>query len=288
MNTSPSTRKRSTLLIVDAQKTQSLTVNTFLLYAIKPLLLFLSFLTVILAIALSYFVLHYLDGVNKNQSLQSEVNHLKNATSSEVEAKISALEESETAIIKLQTYLKERGVDVNPVSFKRQETGINNAAGGPEIELAKPIPYIGSFSEQTNTLLTIAQSIPLGRPHHGEQTSGFGYRANPFTGRGAEFHGGLDFRGTYGEPVYTTATGKVSYANRMGGYGLLVIVQHNGGYETRYAHLNEIDVKVGDKVTVGQQIGKLGSSGRSTGPHLHYEVRQHGERLDPANFLNLS
>jgi murein DD-endopeptidase MepM/ murein hydrolase activator NlpD len=98
-------------------------------------------------------------------------------------------------------------------------------------------------------------------------------------------HTGIDFRGTAGEPVRATAAGTVTAAGWSGGYGRMVEVEHANGVSTRYGHLSEIDVKVGQPIRLGQVVGRLGSTGRSTGPHLHYETRVDGEAVDPEKFL---
>jgi murein DD-endopeptidase MepM/ murein hydrolase activator NlpD len=107
---------------------------------------------------------------------------------------------------------------------------------------------------------------------------------DPFLDRPA-MHPGVDLRGEVGEPVHATANGRVTMAGRDGGYGNMVELNHGNGLATRFGHLSEIDVKVGQEVRVGQVIGKVGSTGRSTGPHLHYECRINGEVVDPQKFL---
>jgi murein DD-endopeptidase MepM/ murein hydrolase activator NlpD len=128
--------------------------------------------------------------------------------------------------------------------------------------------------------------VPYRKPVIGEVefTSGFGVRSDPFLGRPA-MHTGLDFRASMGDPVRVTANGKVASSGWAGGYGRMVEVDHGNGLSTRYGHLSEINVKVGDVVKIGQVIGAVGSTGRSTGPHLHYETRIDGEAVDPQKFL---
>ena len=99
-------------------------------------------------------------------------------------------------------------------------------------------------------------------------------------------HTGIDFRGTMGEPIHVTASGTVTSAGWSGGYGNMIEVEHGNGLATRYGHLSAIDVRVGQVVRIGQVIGRLGSTGRSTGPHVHYETRVNGEAVNPAKFLN--
>jgi murein DD-endopeptidase MepM/ murein hydrolase activator NlpD len=98
-------------------------------------------------------------------------------------------------------------------------------------------------------------------------------------------HAGIDFRGSHGEPVRATAAGRVTHAGSMGGYGLMVDIDHGNGLSTRYAHLSRIEVVEGDMVRLGQRVGRVGSTGRSTGPHLHYETRVHGDAVDPMRFV---
>lgn len=129
-------------------------------------------------------------------------------------------------------------------------------------------------------------AVPLRKPIIGDVdlSSGFGVRTDPFLGRPA-MHSGLDFRSEAGDPVRATANGVVETAGWSGGYGKLVEIDHGNGYSTRYGHLSEIDVRVGQQIKIGQIIGKVGSTGRSTGPHLHYETRIDGDAVDPQKFL---
>lgn len=115
-------------------------------------------------------------------------------------------------------------------------------------------------------------------------TSSFGYRRDPFTGRGAR-HSGIDFKGPYGSPIYAAAAGEVSFAGWKSGYGKTVEITHANGLMTRYAHLSKISATVGQDVNAGATIGGLGSTGRSTGPHLHFEVRINNVAVDPRPFL---
>lgn len=122
-------------------------------------------------------------------------------------------------------------------------------------------------------------------PVVGRLESGLGGRRNPFGGRGYEYHEGQDIDAAYGAPVEAAATGKVIMAGWQRGYGNVVYIDHGGGLTTRYGHLSAIDVGVGQQVTRGQAIGKVGSTGRSTGPHLHYEVRINNQPVNPRKYL---
>ena len=127
--------------------------------------------------------------------------------------------------------------------------------------------------------------IPSIWPVNGKLESGLGARRNPFGGRGLEYHEGQDIDSARGTPVQVAASGRVIIAGRQRGYGNVVYVDHGAGLSTRYGHLSEIDVSVGQSVTRGQTIGLVGSTGRSTGPHLHYEVRINNQPVDPRPYL---
>jgi murein DD-endopeptidase MepM/ murein hydrolase activator NlpD len=118
-------------------------------------------------------------------------------------------------------------------------------------------------------------------------TSSFGFRYDPFHGRGAQ-HAGLDMAGAHGEPIYAAAAGRVVRAERYGAYGNTVDIDHGRGILTRYAHLSAINVSVGDRVDIGERIAAMGSTGRSTGTHLHYEVRIDGQPVNPRPFIESS
>ncbi len=131
------------------------------------------------------------------------------------------------------------------------------------------------------------RDVPVRKPVAGEidETSPFGVREDPFLHEPA-MHTGIDIRGEPGEAVHATAAGRVSIAGWDGGYGNLVEINHGNGLATRYGHLSRIEVRVGEEVRIGQTIGLIGSTGRSTGPHLHYETRVDGEPVNPEKFLD--
>jgi len=121
-----------------------------------------------------------------------------------------------------------------------------------------------------------AVPLPVGQA----VTSAFGWRADPLTGEG-RFHKGVDVRAAYGQQIPAVANGTVVSAGPAGDYGLSVVIEHGSGIRTRYAHLSEVKVKAGEAVALGQDIGRVGNSGRSTGPHLHFEVLAGGRPVDP-------
>lgn len=116
-------------------------------------------------------------------------------------------------------------------------------------------------------------------------TSGFGSRVNPFDNYSSDWHPGIDIADNYGAPVYASASGVVESAGWYGGYGRYIKIAHDYGYETAYGHLSSIGVKAGEYVEKGQVIGRVGSSGYSTGPHLHFEVIQYGQQVNPSELI---
>ena len=170
------------------------------------------------------------------------------------------------------------------------------AVGGPFVPVK--LPVAGQSFERAVTAVSIVRAyadklnaslinVPLHAPVTGEidETSPFGVRVDPFLHVPA-MHTGIDFRGEMGEPIHATAAGTVTMAGWSGGYGNMVEVNHGNGLATRYGHLSKIDVTVGQSIRLGQVIGRLGSTGRSTGPHVHYETRVDGEAVNPSKFLD--
>ncbi|MCX5519202.1 peptidoglycan DD-metalloendopeptidase family protein [Kaistia defluvii] len=161
----------------------------------------------------------------------------------------------------------------------------------PKGTISSPASFKADVATLTNQfdrlakLRQIALALPLKRPlEDADISSGFGTRRDPFLGRLAT-HTGIDFRAMSGLPARTVNAGKVVAAAFNGGYGNCVDVDHGNGVITRYGHLRSISVKVGERVVAGQKIGTVGSTGRSTGPHLHYEIRIDGEPIDPMIYL---
>ena len=140
-----------------------------------------------------------------------------------------------------------------------------------------------SVANRNAALMAIPSRRPVERARMG---SAFGNRVDPFN-RHLAFHSGVDFSIPTGAPVLAAAGGKVRFADRQGGYGKLLEIDHGNGLVTRYAHLSRFHVQVGELVTPGQRIAEVGSTGRSTGPHLHFEVLHHGRFADPQRFLAL-
>lgn len=158
--------------------------------------------------------------------------------------------------------------------------------GAGNVNFERQLSRVSASRAQTEKLTQVLAHVPYRKPVTGpvEFSSGFGVRTDPFLGRPA-MHTGLDFRASTGEPARVTANGRVVKAGWHGGYGRMVEVDHGNGLTTRYGHLSAIRVKIGETVRIGQTIGDVGSTGRSTGPHLHYETRINGDAVDPQRFL---
>jgi murein DD-endopeptidase MepM/ murein hydrolase activator NlpD len=179
--------------------------------------------------------------------------------------------------------------------------GRGGALGGPLIDAKDPralaaiLDVDEDFARRVQSAATdlsdlrglsdTAQIMPLRRPaENTSESSGFGVRLDPFTGRPA-FHSGQDFAGAFLDPVEATGPGIVSFTGVRSGYGNTVEIDHGHGFKTRYAHLESIFVAVGQQVALGQKLGAMGSTGRSTGPHLHYEVWVNGRAQNPMRFV---
>jgi len=157
-------------------------------------------------------------------------------------------------------------------------------------QLAADIEAREQQLEVLETLMTnrkLRKEVAIaGRPvTWGWLSSRFGRRTDPFTGRPA-WHAGVDFAGKEGADIVSVGAGVVTWAGDRYGYGMMVEVNHGGGITTRYAHAEEVDVSVGDIVKQGQVLAKMGSTGRSTGPHVHFEVRKNGKPIDPARYVS--
>ena len=181
-----------------------------------------------------------------------------------------------------------RKLNLDPASMTRQA---QQAMGGPFEALTGAdnidprFERLGLSLARMAVLERVLDGIPQVVPASVENiTSGFGYRRDPFNGRGA-MHAGIDFRGATGSPILAAAEGRITFAGAKSGYGQAIEITHGNGMLTRYAHLSRIDVRVGQMVDAGATIGGLGSTGRSTGPHLHFEVRINGRAVNPRPFL---
>lgn len=171
------------------------------------------------------------------------------------------------------------------------ENSTSPGAGGPEFLKAESLVELESKMNRLEKDLHSYEAVmkygytPTVWPVEGKLESGFGGRRNPFGGGSYEFHSGQDIDAPWGAPVIAGASGQVTFVGWQNGYGQLVVVDHGGGLTTRYGHLSVIAASVGQMIKRGEFLGKVGSTGRSTGPHLHYEVRINDEPVNPLQYL---
>jgi murein DD-endopeptidase MepM/ murein hydrolase activator NlpD len=206
-------------------------------------------------------------------------------------ATLNSLEESYDAKAKrMRSLLSDLGLGIG-----KMQPAAGAGTGGPFVPVTlksdagafeRQLFRINLARSQVDRLTRTLLAVPIRKPVFGtmETTSGFGVRNDPFL-RSPAMHTGLDLRGSTGDPVRATAGGTVTSTGWNGGYGRMVEIDHGNGISTRYAHLSSAEVKEGQVVRAGHIIGRVGSTGRSTGPHLHYETRIDGEAVDPQKFL---
>ncbi len=225
-----------------------------------------------------------LDGILTRVAFSlDKIERKQTATLTDMEERI------DTKARQIKSVLSDLGVETGPAPK-------GGGVGGPYVPFKAPASGASAFERQmyrinvaraqvnqySSTLIT----VPVRKPIFGEidMSSPFGMRMDPFM-KGPAIHTGIDMRGDIGDPVRVTANGTVVTAGWNGGYGNMVEVDHGNGFATRYGHMSKIEVKVGQHVKIGETIGLIGSTGRSTGPHLHYETRIDGEAVDPQKFL---
>ncbi|MFD1039299.1 peptidoglycan DD-metalloendopeptidase family protein [Virgibacillus byunsanensis] len=225
---------------------------------------------------------------NKTAELQEKVDELE-ANRTKVQLKMEELNQLESQIKEYMTELPfdlapSGGISITLPEDEMVENSIDEDIT-PDIQSKLIDQYKQTISdmETTNNKL---KHIPTVWPTNSYTiTSDFGIRDDPFN-RSSSLHTGIDIRGKTGESVYASADGIVTLATYNGGYGNSIIVRHSNTYKTLYAHLSDIKVELGDSVKKGDHIGSIGSTGRSTGPHLHFEVIKDAEPIDPNPFLN--
>jgi len=223
----------------------------------------------------------------QNLSLRAEVSRLEEEKSrlslllaeerkrnSYLEQFKDKVEELEGKLVTIDKFLRKKGI-------RKVPSGVGGAK--TRVDLFD-VEYISFLQGEAEKVYKYLSRIPLGPPVWGRITSRFGYRTDPFTGR-YEFHDGVDIKAPWGTPVRATAEGKVIYAGWKAGYGKTVIIKHAFGFRTLYSHLSKIKVRAGRWVKSGDIIGYVGSTGRSTGPHVHYEVWRYSRKQNPLKYM---
>jgi murein DD-endopeptidase MepM/ murein hydrolase activator NlpD len=280
-----SRRRQSTILIIDPQsgKTRSVNVRSSFVGRIGQYAIYLGIVLVTMTgttIVLSY---KNQEKEKRMNSLIQEVSRLNNQPPppEDTTRAVRYIQGIEVKLKKISQYLQKRGIP--GFSYSSTEVEAQKTADRPIKEM------YAYYDEYLDRMFSGISHTPVGYPaNQRTTTSVFGYRGNPFGSPDGEFHPGLDFKGHKGDAVRSTASGKVIYAGWISGYGNCVRISHRNGYETLYGHLSAITIRKGQSVTANQVIGKIGSTGRSTGYHLHYEVRRANKPLNPRNFLRLN
>lgn len=238
-------------------------------------------------------------------SQETELARTRTYTEEQIRALTVRLAQLQSRLTRLDA-LGERLVDVANLDDGEFDFAVPPAVGGPETTGAgdyTPPDFVSALDELSTLISNREQQLAVldsllgdrkiqfatfvtGRPiERGWMSSRFGYRNDPFNGKVA-WHDGVDFAGKDGSNIVAVAAGVVTWASERYGYGNLVEVNHGNGYITRYAHAKEILVSVGDVIKKGDVIALMGSTGRSTGPHVHFEVLQHNKSVDPAKYIN--
>ncbi|WP_162618500.1 M23 family metallopeptidase [Pedobacter yulinensis] len=274
-------KEKTTIIIVNEQKNAiqpievpSKFVVNWKKYALAAVLVFFSMVTSIIYLTISRNELYESGQVLASQleAVQSEMQEMATDTVKAEEPDRYA--EIDNKLSTINKFLKARGLKPAFSDQKKKEL--------TEEEIDN------YYKEYLNKVIFNLAHTPIGFPYPGHITSTFGHRENPFTFSGGERHKGIDIKGNTGDPVRATAQGRVTFAGYRGGYGKCIVLKHANGFETLYGHLSRINVDEGDRVKVGELIGRIGSTGRSTGPHLHYEVHRNGKFVNPKGYLSLN
>jgi len=215
----------------------------------------------------------------ENQRLRAETERQRQELN-ELNERVQAVEDTSRKLAEKSGVVNENDVTLH-------------GAGGPAIPLdAAGLAALESKMSQLEKELSAHEAVLRERgftpsiwPVDGKLESGFGGRRNPFGGSSYEFHDGQDIDAQLGAPIVAGAKGLVTFVGWQHGYGRLIVIDHGGGLTTRYGHLSEFDIEQGAEVARGQFIGRVGSTGRSTGPHLHYEIRINDDPVNPLQYL---
>lgn len=271
-------KRKTSVLIVDnsGKENKIIQIPTKILINWKKyLLIFNSIIIILLGLT---GVLIYQKTSDHYKEKLAKANHIKSLIDiKKVKQSFKSIDQS---IYEINKFLDERGLE----KFK-----LDNSGGGDENFEITDINEIANYYEKKiKNIEKTLEITPLGKPSTGEITSTFGYRSNPFGNYSSENHPGIDFRGNIGDPVKATANGIVEFAGFRGGYGNCIIIQHDKQIKTLFGHLSKILVEEGQKINTGDIIGNVGNTGRSTGPHLHYEIIRNDEKIDPQPYLKIN
>jgi len=233
------------------------------------------------------------NALDRSRLLQQELDtKIAELEKSKQEQEVAFKEEKENLISNAVSELTERSELIEEIVGtigiklpKEKSSNDSKNSGGPFIEDKEQEQ--DQLIYRADRYLKTIQLLPLGRPVPGRVTSSYGKRKDPLNKRAA-FHTGVDFRGKRGQEIRATADGVVKKAFRNGGHGNYVMIDHGNGYTTSFSHMNKYLVRRGERVKRGQVIGHIGNTGRSTGPHLHYEIALDGKTVNPYKFLKVA
>ncbi|WP_443936534.1 M23 family metallopeptidase [Pedobacter sp. MW01-1-1] len=274
-------RNKTTIILVDKNQTARKPIQIPTNYVLhwKKYVLTIVGVFILLIVSIGYLLKSKTDADLVQVRLEKEIKKHKQQLSAVDTTSLKKYYASiDKKLVKINKYLKARGI--KPILTE-------NKGGESSNDLLSEEEIAVFYESYLNRIERNVAFTPMGYPFKGVITSGYGHRENPFTGENVETHKGLDIRASYGDLVKATANGKIIFAGSRGGYGNCVVIQHGNGFQTYYGHLSRILVRNGQSIESGNYIGKVGSTGRSTGPHLHYEIHKNGKVINPRSFLTL-
>jgi murein DD-endopeptidase MepM/ murein hydrolase activator NlpD len=273
----------STVLVVGTTKgeTRSLRIKTKHINRIKQYAFTICLTLLVLTAAIIFLSIEVSNVRKERMAYQREISILKSKipVESDTTQARNYIQNIENKLKKINQYLIKRGIK----GFAVNNIGGNDTPAEVSVEETYAL-----YNERLEDILVGIAFTPIGYPANFIMNSRFGYRSDPMRGGRVEFHPGIDFKGRRGDAVKSTADGKVIVAGWFQGYGKCVRIRHKNNLETLYGHLSKVSVKEGQMVNTGQVIGLVGSTGHSTGNHLHYEVRKDGKPINPRNFLSVN
>ncbi|WP_276349080.1 M23 family metallopeptidase [Daejeonella sp. JGW-45] len=274
----------STVLVVGTTKgeTKSLRIKTKHINRIRQYAFTICLTLLLLTVAIVFLSLEVSKINEERKAYHREIAHLKSQipVASDTTQARNYIQNIENKLKKINQYLRKRGIE----GFATNDIGGNDDAN---TDLSPEETY-ALYNERLEDILSGVAFTPIGYPSNFAVNSRFGYRSDPIRRGRVEFHPGIDFKGRRGDAVKSTADGKVIIAGWFQGYGKCVKIRHKNNLETLYGHLSKVNVKAGQMVSTGQVIGRVGSTGHSTGNHLHYEVRKNGKPVNPGSYLSFN
>lgn len=273
----------STVLVVGTTKgeTRSLRIKTKHINRLRQYAFTICLTVFLLTVAIIFLSIEVSKIKKERMAYQREISILKSKipVESDTANARNYIQNIENKLKKINQYLIKRGI---------KGFSVNNIGGNDvPAEITAEETY-SLYNDRLEDILVGIAFTPIGYPANFIMTSRFGYRSDPISRGRVEFHPGIDFKGRRGDAVKSTADGKVIVAGWFQGYGKCVRIRHKNNLETLYGHLSKVNVKEGQTVSTGQVIGLVGSTGHSTGNHLHYEVRKDGKPINPRNFLSVN